>query len=224
MENSIEQEITFEMLEQNELKKICDFFSDILPEEEILKQARENIKRVLLENLKDGYLANYNFETREITISTKLDEDSRKVAMIHEMLHAITNRNSTSKGFKRVNPTDGITRKGIGMDEAITEEMAQRISGIKRDRNYEIERMMLDLFSAAIGEEFFIKDYLLGTNFVEKEMRKQYNEQVLLLYEKANFYVDALTLSGLNECHIKEDDDNYEKQIRVINRSTIVYK
>lgn len=159
----------------NQLKKISEYFKEILPESYIINQAEKNINTIVYKDMPLGLNGNYNYVKKEISVNINANEDAQKISLIHEMLHAITYRDFESRGFKRKNE-DGMITKGIGLDEIITEEIAEEITGAKNEKVYRFIRPIYVLYKKAIGKEYFIKDYVLGTDTVKERIEEKFSK------------------------------------------------
>lgn len=182
----------------NEINKGHSFaLLNIISPSEIKKSLNSNLDALYFERLyiKYDWSAFYNSETKCAYIDSKLTELLLSLNLVHELLHALSTRSVNDSGFhKNVNGNDS----GRGLNEGITEYLTEEILNLDVPNDYDIEKSTYGILSNLIGSEYFIRDYIYGTNTVEKEFRNQYGDHMLELYRSAFHLLDIITVTKMN--------------------------
>ena len=194
---------------QGEINQISKFLSRIFDDNYFLVQVKKNIRDVEYIEMND-IIGLYNYNEKKIYFNTlkNLSETSK----IHEILHAISYRSETSRGFRRIN-LEKNKLEGIGLDEAITELLAIAISKTENNDIYVLEKSILKLFSRTIGLKYFICDYFYGTNSVETTVKKKYGDDTYILYKEISELLDNITSLRLLDGKLDKDDKKNSNEI-----------
>ena len=199
-----------------EIKKISDYFKNIASEDYILVQAHNNIAEIIQKDLPHKFTGWYNDGEKKIYIDKKKVADYFEECLLHEMLHAITIRSKFSKGFKRPLYQDGkfVKSIGIGLDEGITQTIAEEIAQTKNKKSYLCEKSIYKFLKIMAGEENLLSDYMLGTNKTEEYIKQNYKPEMLINYRQLNHFLDTANYISLNMSRITEEIPNYEEKLK----------
>lgn len=204
---------------EKEIPAIVEYFKDMDIEDFIKEQAYKNIKQIKYEPLSQARCGTYIGSDKTIIINSNTDDQIKHLSLVHEMLHAITYRNNYSRGFLRVldKSIHPYGEKGRGLDEVITETCAEKITGITNNKSCMNEKPVYSIFKNIIGEEYFINDYIYGTDTVNNKIIDFYGKEMLKLYEKANVYLDTANIVLFKIGELDNNSDNYKQDAKIYN-------
>lgn len=200
----------------DEFNAICDYFSYLRPRDFFEKRVINNISKIEYKEIPEGFTGEYNYEKKTITINIHTQKHLIKNVTTHELLHAITYRSETSKGFKKLDLKSKKTYRGISIDEAMTEYLTQKITGIKDFKTYPVNIRTYEILKSYIGEDFFVSDYLYGTNKVERVVKEKYGNEGFKIYKKIIQELDGFTIASNHLNYLNKQDEDYERQYNMI--------
>ena len=202
--------------ELEEFNAICDYFDYLRPREFFEKRAQNNLNEIEIKEIPEGFTGEYNYEKKTIIVNKYAQEHLIKNVLTHELLHAITYRSEISKGFKRLDLKSRQTFKGISIDEAITEYLTQKITGVKDLKTYPINIRVYEILKSYIGEDCFISDYLYGTNKTERVVKEKYDIEGFKIYNQIIQELDGFTLASKHINYLNKQDEDYERQYKMV--------
>ena len=191
------QKIISIFMQQLENKSI---FKDVISKEEIKTKLIQNVKYVKCIR-KHPYIKaiwNSNYDTLYLcnglkSLPNNLNISNRTTAyIVHELLHALTTRDSNNVGFQKRN---GDIKVGLGLNEGMTQNLTERITNTSFPKTYAFEKSAYSIFSCLVDEKYFLSDYLYGTNKIEEQFSNKYGSYMLELYNAANKMLDNITIS-----------------------------
>lgn len=182
----------------NEVQKNdCFYLLDVISLEDIETLLNQNLKAFYKEPLNIAYnwCAFYNSDTKTACVNQNLKGYDFLLTLAHELSHALFRE----RGFI----------ENRGFSEGIAQYTAEQVTGLYND-HYNIEKTTYGILSNLIGPQHFIKDYIYGSNDVEKEFKNQYGEHMLELYKSAFYLLDVITNTEMNYSAFEKNPINIE--------------
>lgn len=161
--------------------------------EDLIKtRLSENVKEIIYDYPLKGSVGNYYEEEKKIVIHPALIGRFRKLTLYHELNHTASTHDN-KVGFKTIN-----TLFGIGLNEGITQSLAEEAVGITDPTSYPIQKAVYRIFTKIADKKDFVHDYLLGTEKVEQTLQQKYGDMFLLQYKILGMQLDNATVALIN--------------------------
>lgn len=168
-------------MEKMDKKELIEFFVNelnknnvlkgIFSEKEIKEKLHNIIKDVEYNNEDSTVYGTWNIKNYHIVFN--LFKEFKKTTIIHELLHALTTSKDKNLGitkigldFRKHTNDKNYEVFGLGLNEGITDLLAEEISGIETT-NYPKQKEFFKILSIIIGRDCILERYCKG--FDEKE-------------------------------------------------------
>lgn len=191
----------------NKYEERQDLFYDVISKEELTNKLNSNINAVYYCFLKNSN-GSFIFPTHEVFIKNDINENSKNLALAHELWHGISlNENGT--GFLQIQDNKESRRF---FNEGITDCLAEDLVGEKFNKdNYEIFRHTCRVLFTMVDKKLFYKDYLYGTNEVENSISQKYGQEILETYKYIVSLLDVIGTYNLEYSSLKTNTIFYDK-------------
>ena len=178
-----------------------DLFYNVISIDEIRERLNSNINAIYFAYLKNSN-GSYIFPTHEIFIRIDISDNSKSLALAHELWHGIS-LHEDGTGFLHIDNKNN-SEYGRFFNEGITDCLAEDLVGEKFPKDdYEVFRNTCRVLFTMIDKKLFFRDYLYGTDEVKTEFLNKYGEDVLESYNSVLSLIDVIGSYNLNYSSIQ---------------------
>lgn len=189
------EDIISEFMIEFDNSRYKDEILKCISREDIEKLLNENIREIEYTDKKDGFVAEYSCVDKKIIFnkfkSNILDNKSEetikklyKICVIHEMWHAISERQERGRGLYKIEQYGSEQiETGEAITEGITQLITERMFGYGIIDVYQFEKETVAVLEQLVGRESIISDYVYGTSKIEEKIEEKYGRVGLFNYK-----------------------------------------